>query len=67
MTNVLALAGGLSLAVKIAWVILLIWAAGQVYWYKQARETVLPPMKPEGRSSRRRSEEGDFHSEGAPI
>jgi hypothetical protein len=67
MTNVLEFASGMSIAVKVAWAILLLWTAGQVYWYRQGREIVLPPMKPEARraTSRRRSD--DVHAEGAPI
>jgi hypothetical protein len=68
MLNVLELVGGLSIAVKIAWAILLIWTAGQIYWYRQGREVVLPPMQPESRrSSRRKHEASDAQPEGAPI
>lgn len=67
MTNVLELAGGISIAVKVAWAILLLWTGVQIYWYRQGREIVLPPMRPESRraTSRRRAE--DVHAEGAPI
>jgi hypothetical protein len=66
MTNVLELAGGMSIAVKVAWAILLLWTGAQIYWYRQGREIVLPPMKPESRrtTSRRQHE---AHTEGAPI
>jgi hypothetical protein len=69
MTNVLELAGGVSFALKVAWTILLLWTAGQVYWYRQGREVVLPPMKPEPRraSSRGKHDPDDPHAEGAPI
>jgi hypothetical protein len=69
MTNVLELASGMSIAVKVAWVILLLWTGGQIYWYRQGREVVLPPMKPEARrtSSRRRQDGHDAQPEGAPI
>jgi hypothetical protein len=66
MNNVLELAGGMSIAVKVAWAILLLWTGGQVYWYRQGRQVVLPPMKPESRS-RRRNDADDAHAEGAPI
>jgi hypothetical protein len=66
MTNVLELAGGVSIAVKVGWAILLLWTAGQVYWYRQAREVVLPPMKPESRRSlSHRGHDGNEH--GVPI
>jgi hypothetical protein len=68
MTTMFELAGGLSIAVKIAWFVLLLWTAGQVYWYRQARVIVLPPMKPESRRSpRRKSDADDAQPEGAPI
>jgi hypothetical protein len=69
MTNVLELALGMSLALKVAWTILLLWTAGQIYWYRQGRQIVLPPMKPESRrgSSRRKHDADDTHTEGAPI
>jgi hypothetical protein len=69
MTNVLELAAGMSIAVKIAWAILLLWTCGQVYWYRQGREVVLPPMKPEARrpSPRRKHDGHDAQPEGAPI
>jgi hypothetical protein len=58
---------GLSVAVKVAWAILLIWTAGQVYWYRQGREVVLPPMKPEPRRAPGRHRDEHVHAEGAPI
>jgi hypothetical protein len=69
MTNVLELAGGLSVAVKVAWAIVLLWTGGQIYWYRQGRQVVLPPMKPESRRAapRRRPDVNDVHAEGAPI
>jgi hypothetical protein len=66
MTSMLELAGGLSIAVKVAWAVLLLWTAGQIYWYRQARVIVLPPMKPESRRSSRRKHD-DTEPEGAPI
>jgi hypothetical protein len=69
MTNVLELALGMSVAVKVAWGVLLLWACGQMYWYRQGRQVVLPPMQPETRrsSSHRRSDSDDPHAQGAPI
>jgi hypothetical protein len=68
MTNVLELAGGLSIAVKMAWLILLLWTGGQIYWYRQGRQVVLPPMRPETRRASRRTHGGDdAQPEGAPI
>jgi hypothetical protein len=69
MANVLELASGMSIAVKVAWVIVLLWTGGQIYWYRHGRQVVLPPMRPEARrSTTRRTPEGDdAHAEGAPI
>ena len=67
MTNVLELAGGMSIAVKVAWAILLLWTGAQIYWYRQGREIVLPPMKPESRRATTRRRHDDAHAEGAPI
>jgi hypothetical protein len=67
MTNVFELAGGISIAVKVAWAILLLWTAAQIYWYRQGREIVLPPMKPEARRTTSRRRHDDVHAEGAPI
>jgi hypothetical protein len=67
MTNVLELASGISIAVKVAWAILLLWTGGQIYWYRQGREIVLPPMRPEGRRSTSPRRHDDVHAEGAPI
>jgi hypothetical protein len=68
MTNVLEIAGGMSIAVKVAWAIVLLWTGAQVYWYRQGRQIVLPPMQPETRRSPRRRPDGDeAHTEGAPI
>jgi hypothetical protein len=68
MINVLELASGMSIAVKMAWAILLLWTGGQVYWYRQGREVVLPPMQPETRRpSSRRNHGDDPHTQGAPI
>ena len=67
MTSMLELAGGLSIAVKVAWAVLLLWTAGQIYWYRQARVIVLPPMKPESRRSSRRRPDDDTQPQGAPI
>ena len=69
MANVLELASGMSIAVKVAWMIVLLWTGGQIYWYRQGREVVLPPMKPETRRSttRRKHESDGAHAEGAPI
>ena len=66
MMHVLELVGGLSIAVKVAWAVLLLWTAGQVYWYRQGRMIVLPPMAPESRRpSRRKQESAD--AQGVPI
>jgi len=67
MTNVLELAGGMSIAVKVAWVIVLLWTGGQVYWYRHGRQIVLPPMQPETRRSSSRRSHDDPHAEGAPV
>lgn len=69
MSSILELAAGLSIAVKLAWAIVFIWTAGQIYWYRQGREVVLPPMKPETRRpmTRRSYETDDTQAEGAPI
>jgi hypothetical protein len=69
MTNVLELVGGMSIAIKVAWVILLLWTCGQAYWYRHGRQIVLPPMQPETRrsASRRRPDADDPHAQGAPV
>ena len=67
MINVLELAGGMSIAVKVAWAILLLWTGAQIYWYRQGREIVLPPMRPEGRRSTSPRRHDDAHAEGTPI
>jgi hypothetical protein len=69
MTNLIELAGGMSIAVKVAWVVLVLWAAGQIVWYRRGRETVLPPMAPTPRrpASRRPQKVEEPQPEGAPV
>ena len=68
MTNLLEMTGGLSIALKAAWAVLLLWSAGQYMWYRQARVVVLPPMAPSPRrKSTQTSPEAEHGEHGVPV
>jgi hypothetical protein len=67
MTNLIELAGGVSVAVKVAWAVLLLWTAGQCVWYRRSRVVVLPPMAPTPRRPARRKDVDEVHADGVPV
>jgi hypothetical protein len=68
MTNLLEMTGGLSIALKGAWAVLLLWSAWQYIWYRQAHVVVLSPMAPSPRRKSTRSPNEAEHGEHAvPI
>lgn len=71
MSNVLEIVFAISTPMQVGWVVVSLWAVGQIVWWRRGRVVVLPPMAPSPRRKQAPihvpSEAAHTDHEAAPI